>query len=97
MDFIFQRTGAPDDTILIRRKGRASYTIKIANHTEDYFGEGSLHEYELKDYIELLYLSLLEDAQHYEYLQKLAQQRGVSINDIIVEALEEYHPRLHGP
>lgn len=69
MDFIFQRTGAPDDTILIRRKGRASYTIKIANHTEDYFAEGVLHEYELKDYIELLYLSSLEDVQPYDYLQ----------------------------
>jgi hypothetical protein len=29
MDFLFQKTGKPDDVISIRRKGRASYTVKV--------------------------------------------------------------------
>ena len=69
MDVIFQKTGHPDDVISIRRKGCASYTVKIKNHTEDYISEGVLQEYEVKDYMELLYLSVLEDEQGPEYIQ----------------------------
>jgi hypothetical protein len=69
MDILFQKTGRPDDVISVRRKGRTSYTIKIKSHSEDYISEGVLQEYEVQDYMELLYLSMLEDEQGPEYVQ----------------------------
>jgi hypothetical protein len=69
MDILLQKTGKPDDVISIRRKGHASYTVNIKNHTENYIGEGVLQEYEVKDYMELLYLSVLEDEQGPDYVQ----------------------------
>ena len=69
MDFIFQKGSNLDDIISIRRRDRTSYTVKVKNQTESYTSEGVLQDYEVKEYIELLYLSTLEDDKPYDYVQ----------------------------
>jgi hypothetical protein len=69
MDFIFQKGSNPDDIISIRRRDDTSYTVKVKNQTEFYTSEGVLQDYEVKEYVELLYLSTLEDEKPYEFIQ----------------------------
>lgn len=69
MDFIFQKTSNPDDVISIRIRDATSYTLSIKNRTEEFFSEGVLQDYEVKQYIELLYLSALHDDHRYDHLQ----------------------------
>jgi hypothetical protein len=69
MDFIFQKRSKLDDIISIRIRDATSYTLIIKNNTENFFCEGVLQDYEVKQYIELLYLSALHDDQSYDDLQ----------------------------
>lgn len=69
MDFIFQKGSNSDDIISIRRRDRTSYIVRNRNRTESYTSEGVLQDYEVKEYIELLYLSTLEDEKPYDYIQ----------------------------
>jgi hypothetical protein len=69
MDFIFQKTSKPDDVVSIRIRDATSYTLSIKNRTEGYSSEGILQDYEVKQYIELLYLSALYDDKGYDDLQ----------------------------
>jgi hypothetical protein len=69
MEFIFQKGSAPDDIITIRRRNRTSYIVRTRNNTESYTSEGILQDYEIKDYVELLYLSALEDDSPYDCVQ----------------------------
>jgi hypothetical protein len=69
MEFIFQKGSNPDDSFHIRRRDRTSYIVRIRNRTEDYTSEGVLQDYEIKEYVELLYLSALEDHKPYDFVQ----------------------------
>jgi hypothetical protein len=69
MEFIFQKGSNPDDSFHIRRRDRTSYIVRIKNKTEMYTSEGVLQDYEIKEYLELLYLSALEDHKPYDFIQ----------------------------
>ena len=69
MDFIFQKGSTPDDVISLRRCDKNSYTVVVKNTTEGYTSTSVLQDYEVKAYLEVLYLSILEDDRPYEYVQ----------------------------
>ena len=69
MDFIFQKGTNPDDVISLRRRDSNSYTVVVKNTTEGYTSTSVLQDYEVKQYLEVLYLSALEDERPYEYVQ----------------------------